>query len=153
MIKLKPLIISLVIALGVAGLSALFTMNSMDVYSELVQPPLAPPSIVFPIVWTVLFTLMGISAYLVYVSEDRDRKPALYVYALQLAFNFIWSIIFFCIQAYLVAFIWLILLWALILAMIILFYRASKPAALLQIPYLLWVSFAGYLNLMIYILN
>lgn len=153
MIKLKPLIISLLVSLGVGGLSAIFTMGSMDIYKSLVQPPLAPPSWLFPIVWTILFILMGISAYMIYMSSSNDKNSALTLYAIQLIFNFLWSIIFFNLEAYLFAFIWLILLFLLILAMVIYFYRIDKIAGILQLPYLLWVCFAGYLNFMIYLLN
>ena len=154
--KLKPYIISVVIALAVGGLSAVITSGSMDVYENLNQPALAPPSVVFPIVWTILFALMGISAAIVY--KFRNEKPdevrnAFIVYGVNLAVNFLWSIIFFNMQAYLFAFIWLVLLWIVIAAMILLFRKVSPLAAYLQIPYLLWVTFAGYLNLMIYLLN
>lgn len=154
--KLKPYIISVVIALAVGGLSAVITSGSMDVYENLNQPALAPPSVIFPIVWTILFALMGISAAIVY--KFRNEKPdevrnAFIVYGVNLAVNFLWSIIFFNMQAYLFAFIWLVLLWIVIAAMILLFRKVSPLAAYLQIPYLLWVTFAGYLNLMIYLLN
>ena len=154
--KLKPYIISVVIALAVGGLSAVVTSGSMDVYSKINQPALSPPSTVFPIVWTILFTLMGISAAL--VLSYRDTKPedvrrALIVYGINLAVNFLWSIFFFNMQAYLFSFIWLLLLWAVIATMIVLFKKVSPLAAYLQIPYLLWVTFAGYLNLSIYLLN
>ncbi len=154
--KYKPYIVSVVIALAVGGLSAAVTSGSMEVYSKINQPPLSPPSILFPIVWTILFTLMGISAALVY--QFKDTKPdevrtALIVYAVNLAVNFLWSIIFFNMQAYLFAFIWILLLIAVIVVMIVLFKRISPLAAYLQIPYLLWVTFAAYLNLAIYILN
>lgn len=154
--KIKPYVISIAIALGVGGLSALLTSGNMDVYSRIEQPPLAPPAILFPIVWTVLYVLMGISAAMIY--QERDKKPdevrnALVVYGISLFFNFFWSIIFFNMQAYLFAFIWLIALWALILITIIKYYQIKPLAAYLQIPYLVWVTFAGYLNLAIYILN
>ena len=96
---------------------------------------------------------MGISSYLIYVSDSENKKAALWVYAAQLAVNFLWSVIFFNLQLYWFAFVWLILLWALILAMIILFSKISKPAAWLQVPYLLWVTFAGYLTLFVAMLN
>lgn len=152
-IKWKPLIISLLIPLAVGGLSALLTMQSMEIYGNLNQPPLSPPGFLFPIVWAVLFILMGISSYLIYVSDNQNKKRALTIYAVQLFFNFVWSLIFFNMQAYLFAFIWLVILWLLIIAMIVSFWKISKPAALLQIPYLLWVTFAGYLNLEIFLLN
>ena len=154
--KIKPYIVSVVIALGVGGLSAAVTSKSMEIYSQVEQPPLSPPSILFPIVWTILFTLMGISAALVYKFKDTKHdgvRTALIVYAVNLAVNFIWSLIFFNMRAYLFAFIWLILLIAVIITMIVLFKRISPLAAYLQIPYLLWVTFAGYLNLAMYLLN
>lgn len=154
--KLKPFIVSVVIALAVGGISAAVTSGSMDIYSEINRPPLSPPSILFPIVWTVLFTLMGISAALVYRFKDKKHdgvRTALIVYGVNLAVNFIWSLIFFNMQAYLFAFIWILLLLAVIVAMIILFKRISPLAAYLQIPYLLWVAFAAYLNFAIYLLN
>lgn len=154
--KLKPFIVSVVIALAVGGISAAVTSGSMDIYSEINRPPLSPPSILFPIVWTVLFTLMGISAALVYRFKDTKHdgvRTALIVYGVNLAVNFIWSLIFFNMQAYLFAFIWILLLLAVIVTMIILFKRISPLAAYLQIPYLLWVAFAAYLNFAIYLLN
>lgn len=154
--KLKPYIISVLIALGVGGLAALLTSGNMDIYEKIIEPPLSPPGALFPIVWTVLYTLMGIGSALVYVKgkeENTDISGALGIYLLQLAVNFLWSIIFFNLQAYLFAFIWIILLWILIITMIKRFYEISPLAAYLQIPYLLWVSFAAYLNLAIYILN
>jgi tryptophan-rich sensory protein len=154
--KLKPYIVSVVIALAVGGLSALVTSGSMDVYSKINRPALSPPAILFPIVWTILFTLMGISAAIIW--QFREKKPddvrnSLVVYAVNLVVNFIWSLIFFNMQAYLFAFIWILLLIAVIVAMIVLFRRVSPLAAYLQIPYLLWVCFAAYLNLAIYLLN
>ena len=98
-IKWKPLIICLLIPLAVGGLSALLTMGSMDVYANLNQPPLSPPGFLFPIVWTILFILMGISSYLIFVSDDRNKTKALVLYAIQLVFNFVWSLIFFNMQA------------------------------------------------------
>ena len=154
--KIKPYIISILIALGVGGLSALLTRDNMDIYSRIVMPPLAPPGFLFPIVWTVLYTLMGISSARIYLEGKEDNKlaaDALKVYALQLALNFFWSIIFFNLEAFLFAFIWILLLWVLIIIMIRKFNAIDPLAAWLQIPYFLWVTFAAYLNLTIYILN
>ena len=154
-IKLKPLLINLFIPLAVGGLSALFTMDSMEAFANLNQPPLSPPGWLFPVVWTILFALMGIGAYLVTTSSatDKEKRTAFIVYGAQLFFNFLWSIIFFNRGDFLFAFIWLVALWILIIANIFLFYRISKPAGLLLVPYLLWVTFAGYLNFAIYLLN
>jgi len=154
--KLKPYVISVITALLVGGISALLTSGSMDIYDTVQTPPLSPPAIIFPIVWTILFTLMGIGSAIVYVKgkeEDIDISSALGIYLLQLAVNFFWSIIFFNMRAFLFAFIWILLLWILIIVMIKRFYEISPLAAYLQIPYLLWVTFAAYLNLAIYILN
>ena len=152
-IRWKPLLIQFAISLGVAGLSALSTMNSMELYQSLNRPPLSPPGWLFGVVWTILFVLMGLSAYLVWITDSEDKKPALRLYGIQLAVNFVWSILFFCLQAYWFAFLRLLLLWVLIIAMIIAFMKVSFPAAMLQIPYLLWVTFAGYLSLFVALLN
>ena len=154
-IRLKPLLINLFIPLAIGGLSALFTMNSMEAFSNLNQPPLSPPGWLFPVVWTILFTLMGIAAYLIATSSasGKEKRNAFIIYGVQLFFNFLWSIIFFNRGDFLFAFIWLVALWALIIVNIFLFYRISKPAGLLLVPYLLWVTFAGYLNFAIYLLN
>ncbi len=150
----KKLIICLAIPLGVGGLSALLTVGSMERFGQLQKPPLSPPGWLFPVVWTILFVLMGIASYLVLVSGKPGRaKTALTVYGVQLFFNFFWSIIFFNFEAYLFAFIWLIVLWLFILLTTALFYPISRPAGYFMIPYLLWVSFAGYLNFGIYLLN
>ena len=154
--NIKSYIISVLIALGVGGLSAFATRNSMDIYRDIITPPLSPPGILFPIVWTILFILMGISAAMIYNDKgasDREKESALFTYALSLAVNFFWSIIFFNMRAYLFAFIWLVLLLFLIVRTIMKYYKINPLAALLQIPYLLWVSFAGYLTLAIWILN
>lgn len=152
-IRLKTLLKSLGISLGVGILSAIFTMGSMDVYKTINKPALSPPSWLFPVVWTILFILMGISAYIVYESDSIYRNISLKVYGVQLIVNFLWSIIFFNGRLYLFSFIWLLLLWSLIIIMIFLFYKVKPIAGYLQIPYLIWVTFAAYLNFMIYILN
>ena len=154
--KIKPYVISILIALAVGGLSALLTKGNMDIYDQIVKPKLAPPGFIFPIVWSILFVLMGISSAIVYIKAKQQptvQKTGLGVYALQLVVNFFWSILFFNFQAFLFSFLWLILLWILIVIMIVRFYKLSPLAAYLQIPYLEWVKFAGYLNLMIYMLN
>ena len=154
--KIKPYIISILIALGLGGLSAFFTRNNMDLYSDIIRPPLSPPSVLFPIVWTILFILMGISAAIIYTNEtapEYQKKSALYTYALSLIINFFWSIIFFNLRSFLFAFVWLILLLYLIIKTIIKYKKIEPIAAYLQIPYTLWVTFAGYLTLAIFILN
>ena len=118
------------------------------------KPPLSPPGIVFPIVWGILYALMGIGAARIYLApESRERTRSLLLYFVQLMFNFFWSIIFFNFQRFGFALIWLLVLWVLILRMILAFRRVDKTAALLQIPYLLWVTFAAYLNFGVWRLN
>ncbi len=151
-IQWKKLILCIVIPLAVGGLSALSTRGGMEIFQSLNKPVLAPPSWLFPVAWTILYILMGVASYLVLVSEKPYHK-ALDIYGVQLAFNYLWPIFFFTLQAYLFSFIWLVLLWLLILAATVMFYRISKPAGYLMLPYLLWVTFAGYLNLSIYLLN
>lgn len=146
----------ILITLAVGALSAFLTRNNMDVYSSIEKPPLAPPGILFPIVWTILYTIMGVSLSMVIIkgrTEGIYTYPSLKIYVYQLAVNFFWSIIFFNCRSFLFAFLWLVLLWVLIGIMIFRFYGINKLAAILNIPYFLWVTFAAYLNLMIYILN
>ena len=151
----KTLGICILIPLAVGGLSALFTMGSMQDFAALKQPPLSPPGWLFPVVWTVLFILMGIASYLVLetASGVEAKKSAFKAYFLQLGFNFMWSIIFFTLGAYEVAFVWLLALLALIVITTVKFYNINRYAAILMLPYILWVSFAGYLNLAIAYLN
>lgn len=151
-IQWKNLITCLAIPLAVGGLSALLTQNSMETFNSIMKPALAPPGWLFPVVWTILYILMGIASYLVIISK-KPYHTALIAYSLQLIFNFFWSIIFFNLRLYLFAFIWIVLLWLLILQTALLFYKISKPAGYLMLPYLLWVTFAGYLNFSIYLLN
>ena len=154
--NIKVYIVSIVIALAVGGLAAFFTRNNMSIYYSINQPTLAPPMILFPIVWSVLYIFMGIGSAIVYIKRKENPTEAycgLRIYGLQLTVNFLWSIIFFNLQAYLFAFIWLLALVGLIVGMIFQFRTISKTASNFQIPYLLWVVFAGYLNLMVYILN
>lgn len=153
--NLKRFLISIAIPLLTGGVSALITRGNMDLYSRIKSPPLAPPSRVFPVVWSILYLLMGVSFYLVWNSDTEkvQKTRALIVFGVQLFLNFIWSPVFFNKQWFLVAFVVLVLLWLSTVVMIVLFYKISKPAALLQIPYLLWLTFAGYLNFAIYLLN
>lgn len=153
--KLKNLLLCIAIPVLTGSLSGFLTRGSMQVFRQLNKPSLSPPGAVFPIVWTILYILMGIASYLVFSSGAGrgDIRNALSVYGLQLAVNFFWSLFFFNLGWYFFSFVWLILLWLLILFTIRLFYPISRPAAYLLVPYLLWVTFAGYLNLGIAILN
>ena len=145
----------ILLAEGVGLLSGLLTRNQTRLYGDtFIQPPLSPPAIVFPVVWTILYALMGIGAARVYRSEpSAPRRRGLLLFLLQLFFNFFWSILFFNLQNFALAFLWLLALWALIIGMILSFREADETAAYLQLPYLLWVTFAAYLNLGVWLLN
>ncbi|MDE7268287.1 MAG: tryptophan-rich sensory protein [Lachnospiraceae bacterium] len=154
--KWKPYVISVAIALAVGALSAFLTRNNVNIYRYINKPAFAPPAIVFPIVWTILYVLMGISSARIWLQKENhpfEVMDALLSYAIQLILNFFWAIIFFNMQTFLFAFIWLVVLWVAILKMIFKFSLLDKIAAYLNIPYVLWVTFAGYLNFMIYLLN
>lgn len=153
-INWKKLLPNLLLPLAVGGLSALVS-GGMDSYSQLNQPPLSPPGWIFPVVWTVLYLLMGYAAYLVQVSgrEPAQIRSALIPYWLQLAANFLWSPLFFRWELYLTALLWLVVLWVLIFLTIRSFSKISERAGDLLIPYILWVTFAFYLNLGVYLLN
>lgn len=140
---------------AIGALAGFLTRDGVKVYqATAVKPPLTPPPVVFPIVWSILFVLMGISAARIYLSPpSADRSRSLTLYAVQLAFNFLWSILFFGLHFYGGALLWLLALWLLILWMIVSFRKVDPAAAWLQIPYLLWVTFAAYLNFGVWRLN
>jgi len=148
-INWKALFISIAVSLGTGIVSALLTMGGMREYANLYQPPLAPPGWLFPIVWTILYILMGIAAWLVWESEGEGRKLALSLYGIQLILNAIWSIFFFGMDAYFLAFVDLVLLWFFLYLTIREFGKVNKTAGILLLPYIAWVTFAGYLNLAI----
>lgn len=152
-INYKKLIICIAIPVVLGALSGFVTRGGMEIFKTLQKPPLSPPAIVFPIVWTILYVLMGIASYLVSESEYSCKAAALRVYGLQLLFNIIWPIIFFSLKAYLFAFVWLVVLFLLVVITTVLFYSCKKWAGYLMIPYLIWLVIAGYLNLGIYLLN
>ena len=143
------------LAESVGALSGWLTRTAMESYSEsIVQPPLSPPGWVFPVVWTLLFALMGIGAARVYLSPaSPERSLGLNLFIAQLVVNFFWSPIFFNLQAFGFAFFWLLILWILVLWMSLTFRKSDSLAAKLQIPYLLWLTFAAYLNLGVWYLN
>ncbi|MBQ6355137.1 tryptophan-rich sensory protein [Candidatus Saccharibacteria bacterium] len=158
--KVISAILCIAAPLIVGGVSALMTMNAMGSFSEMEQPPLAPPAWLFPVAWTILYALMGFSSYLIFMGglngAKRDKKiakVALVIYGIQLAFNFIWSPLFFNLEWYWFAFGWLIAMWLIILALIILAGKVSKGAVFCLLPYILWCTFAAYLNAGIAILN
>lgn len=156
---LRELAIAVVIPLVTGGLSALLTMGAMQQFSQLNQPLLAPPGWVFPVVWTILYVLMGLSSFLVWRRRERDRGlrntqwRALVLYVIQLFFNFCWSLLFFRGGWYYVSFVWLLALWILVAALVVHANRLDGLAAGLLAPYLLWITFAGYLNLGVALLN
>ncbi len=152
-INWKALIISVLIPLAVGTVAGLLTMGGMEVFNAMNQPPLSPPAWLFPVVWTLLYALMGISSYLIYASESDAKGQALTTYGYQLLVNFLWPVFFFNFGWYFFSFLWLVLLWILVAKMILEFGEISKIAALLNVPYLLWLSFAGYLNLGVWLLN
>ena len=130
-------------------LAAVVTMDGMQVYSTLEKPVLAPPAWLFPVVWTILYVLMAIGG----ARYALNLKMISGIYFLQLVVNWLWPVIFFNFNAYLFAFFWLLLLLVLVIIMTWQFYKVDKLAGLLQISYILWLTFAGYLNIMVYLLN
>lgn len=154
-IKWKTLLICIAIPLVVGGIAGIISKDSMNVFEKLNKPPFSPPGWLFPVVWTILYTFMGIASYLIVTSgaPQESISIAIKLYGLQLFFNFFWTFLFFNLGFYFIAFIWLAALWLLILATMTAFASVSKPAAYLMLPYLLWVTFAGYLNLGIALLN
>ena len=152
--RTKTLLICLAIPLAVGGLSALLA-GGMGEYRQLNQPPLSPPAWVFPVVWSILYLLMGYASYRIYTSgkEPMHVRGALSAYAIQLFINFLWSPVFFGLQWRLTAFFILIALWIAVFITMQLFFRLDKKAGDLLLPYLLWVTFAGYLNLGAFLLN
>lgn len=165
----KVLIISILIPLAVGTVAGLLTMGGMEQFQILEKPPLAPPAWLFPVVWTILYTLMGISSYLIYITEcpggnanakdtnsvcdTEQKKKALNLYGYQLVVNFLWPVFFFNFGWYGFSYLWLLLLCVLVAIIIWEFNKISRTAALLNLPYLLWLSIAAYLNLGIWILN
>lgn len=145
----------ILLAEAAGALSGLLSRAGIERYNETVmKPELAPPAILFPIVWVVLYALMGIGVARVSLTGSGEvSAQGIRLFLTQLAVNFLWSIIFFNFQAWGFALLWLFLLWVLVVGMTLTFWEADKGAALLQIPYLLWLTFAGYLNLMVLLLN
>jgi len=148
--------VAIAIPLTVGLLSALLTKDNMNIYSEIVKPPLAPPAILFPIVWSILYVLMGVSSAQICTRTEKmpeRRTKAFKFYTISLILNFGWSIIFFNIKEFFYAFLWLLVLLYFIIRTILEYRKIYSLAAYLQIPYAVWVAFAGYLNIAIAILN
>lgn len=156
MIKLKKykyIILNVAISLGIGALSAIFTMNAMDVYQTVNRPKCSPPGFLFPIVWTVLYILIGLSSYLIHRSDSHNKETALIIYYFQLLINFSWPIAFFNYQSFLLALAILLVLNVLVVILIKLFYQIRPLAAYLLLPYLGWILFALYLNFWIFVNN
>lgn len=150
-IDFKKLFINILIPV-LLGVIVGFLSGSSKGYDYIIQPSFAPPGILFPIVWTILYTLMGISSYLVSINNDIYNN-SLFIYYFQLIINLLWSFIFFKFKLYFISFLWIIFLIICVIIMIKKFYQVSRLSAYLQIPYLLWILFAAYLNYAIYVLN
>ena len=151
MSKFKIFFKSILIPVLIGSIIGFIISGKID-YNSLQKPPLSPPSITFPIVWTILYILMGISYGILQINKETDSNINK-IYYLQLFINALWSILFFLLKWRLFAFIWILLLLTTIIIMIIRFYNKNKLAGSLQIPYLIWTIFATYLNLFIYIFN
>jgi len=151
----KTYLLCILAAEAVGALAGFLIRDGLQIYSTtILKPPLSPPAIAFPIVWTVLYALMGVSSARVYLTEpSAARMSGIFLYITQLTFNFFWSILFFNLQAFDAAFFWLVILLVQIVLMIMSFKKVDATAAYLQIPYLLWVTFAGYLNFGVWMLN
>ena len=149
---IKSLILNIIIPVALGGLVG-FLSGSSDGYKDLIQPSFAPPGIVFPIVWTILYILMGISAYIIKKTNSIYSKKALKTYYISLAINLLWSFLFFKFKWLLFSALWIILLIYFVIKMIVEYYKIKKVAAYLQLPYLIWLIFAFILNVSIYILN
>ena len=151
----KPYAAGILLAEGVGGLAGWLTREDTKEYGRTItKPPLSPPGAVFPFVWGGLFLLMGIGAARIYrAPASQARTRSLILFLVQLGFNFFWSILFFRFRRFGLAFGWLLALWGLIVWMIRSFHQVDRPAAWLQVPYLLWVTFAAYLNLGVWLLN
>ncbi|MBQ3310120.1 tryptophan-rich sensory protein [Candidatus Saccharibacteria bacterium] len=158
--KVWRFVLCVVVPLVVGGISAALTMGAMSKFGEMKQPPLAPPAWLFPVAWTILYVLMGVASWFVWMKGMRGGKKEktfakkwLFIYGLQLVFNFCWSPMFFNFQWYWFAFGWLIVMWLMIIALIVMARKYSMPAMWMLIPYVLWCTFAAYLNAGIAVLN
>ncbi len=151
--KDKELILNILVPVLLGILVGFLIMPSINDYQKLLQPSLSPPNYLFSLVWIILYILMGISFYLISTTNSFKKKRASDIYFTQLFVNLLWPIIFFTFKLRFFAFIWIIILIILVTMMIFEFYKIYKKAAYLQIPYLLWILFAAYLNFSIYWLN
>ncbi len=148
------LIISLLMPLLIGAFSAMLSSEGMSMYATMRKPPLSPPAWAFPVAWTILYLMMGLASYYVITStgESGNKNVAITLYLVQLAMNFLWPIVFFNWGMYLLAFIWLMALWCVVIVCAIKFCAIDKMAGCLLIPYILWLTFAAYLNFGTYFL-
>lgn len=151
MLKLRNLIISIAIPI-LFGILGNFLGDSSG-FDNIIKPSFSPPAIVFPIVRTILYTLMGISSYIIYQSNDPNKRQALVFYGIQLVLNSLWTFFFFNLELFFFSFIWILIILLFVIIMIYKFYKIDKTAAFLQIPYALWLVFASILNFSIFLLN
>lgn len=158
--KIWRFVLCVAVPLGGGFIVSLFTRNAMEKFGELNQPPLAPPAWLFPVAWSILYVLMGVATFLIFLAFAKGKKNekaiakcALIIYGIQLALNFAWSPIFFNISLYWVAFAILAVMWILEIVMIVKAFKVSKAAGWCLLPYLLWTTFAAYLNVSIALLN
>ena len=150
----KALIANILIPLAVGGAAAWLTRGAMAHYGEVTKPVGSPPAVVFPIVWCILYVLMGIGAYRLWIQPASEtRRASLNFYAISLALNFLWPVVFFCTEAYLPALLILLALLGLVIAWVVTLSRLDGTAAKLQLPYILWLLYAGYLNAGVWLLN
>lgn len=154
-ISILTLLIALFIPLVIGGISAALSSQGMATYGSMSKPPLSPPAWVFSVAWTILYIMMGLASYFIIVSEadNRDKAMALIIYGIQLAMNFMWSIMFFNWGYYLFAFMWLMIMWCIVILCAVRFYSINRGATYLFIPYIMWLTFAAYLNMGAYILS
>lgn len=152
--KLWTYLVAVAIPEAVGILAGLLTRDGIEQIGQLRQSALTPPAVIFPIVWTILYALMGISLARIWLAPDSpERTKGLTLFLFQLIFNFFWSIFFFNMQAFGFSFLWILGLWVLIGLMIRSFFKVDTMAAWLQVPYFLWVTFAAYLNYTVWKLN
>ena len=149
------LIVALLIPLVVGGLSAVCSAQGMAAYGTMNKPPLSPPAWVFSVAWTILYVIMGLASYYIFAAETYagEKTMPLSLYGIQLLMNFMWSIVFFVWKMYLLAFFWLMVMWIIVIYCALRFYKISKTAGCLMIPYIAWLTFAAYLNIGSYLLN
>lgn len=151
-INIKKLLFYVGITLLIGFLPNFF-IKIGDTYKSFNKPPLSPPGILFPIVWSILFILMGISIYRIMMTNSDKKKEARLIYFIQLIINACWTPIFFGLKEYFLAFLWILMLILLVVTMILIFFKIDKISAYLNIPYLIWLLFACYLNFGVFILN